>query len=57
MDLAKVRFRGDGAPWGNQMAISETLLSGDVQGTLLMPEAANDLGVVVLAGSSGRVDV
>jgi uncharacterized protein len=39
------------------MAISEALLSGDVQGTLLMPEAANDLGVVVLAGSSGRVDV
>jgi hypothetical protein len=39
------------------MAISEALLSGDVQGTLLMPEAANDLGVIVLAGSSGRVDV
>jgi uncharacterized protein len=57
MDLPKVSFRGDGATWRNQMAIRETLLSGDVQGTLLKPEAANDLGVVVLAGSSGRVDV
>jgi hypothetical protein len=39
------------------MTIRETLLTGDVQGMLLTPEAPNDLGVVVLAGSSGRVGV
>jgi len=39
------------------MTFRETVLSGDVQGALLTPESPGDLGVVVLAGSSGRVDV
>jgi uncharacterized protein len=38
------------------MTIGETQLSGDVQGTLLTPERTTGLGVVVLTGSSGRVD-
>ncbi|WP_428488684.1 hypothetical protein [Rhodopila sp.] len=37
--------------------LRETILSGDVQGTLLMPRQPNRLGVIVAAGSSGRVDV
>jgi uncharacterized protein len=32
-------------------------LTGELQGTLLKPQFRNGLGVVVLAGSSGRVDV
>ena len=32
-------------------------LQGELQGTLLKPSNFNDLGVVVLGGSSGRVDV
>lgn len=32
-------------------------LTGDLQGTLLKPAASGGLGVVVLGGSSGRVDV
>ena len=32
-------------------------LTGELQGTLLKPQFSNGLGVVVLAGSSGRVDV
>jgi uncharacterized protein len=39
------------------MIIRETALAGDVQGTLLTPERSVGLGVVVLTGSSGRVDV
>jgi uncharacterized protein len=35
----------------------ETALTGMVQGTLVIPEPRSDLGVVVAAGSSGRVDV
>ena len=37
--------------------LRETTLSGDVQGTLLTPPRPTDLGVIVAAGSSGRVDV
>ncbi len=39
------------------MLLNEITLSGDVQGSLLIPERRGDLGVVVVAGSSGRVDV
>jgi uncharacterized protein len=39
------------------MKIREDLLTGDVQGTLLTPELTTGLGVVVLHGSSGTVDV
>jgi len=39
------------------MIIRETTLVGDVQGTLLTPERSNGLGIVVLTGSSGRVDI
>jgi len=39
------------------MTVHETGLSGELQGTLLMPAAPTGWGVVVLAGSSGRVDV
>lgn len=39
------------------MLVHEAVLAGDVQGSLLTPEARGDLGVVVLSGSSGRVDV
>jgi uncharacterized protein len=35
----------------------EIALTGELQGTLLRPRSATGLGVVVLAGSSGRVDV
>jgi uncharacterized protein len=38
------------------MEIREETLAGNVQGTLLTPERTTGLGVVVLAGSSGRVD-
>jgi uncharacterized protein len=37
--------------------IDEVVLTGDVQGTLLRPTPRSDLGVIVLSGSSGRVDV
>jgi hypothetical protein len=36
--------------------ISEKTLIGEVQGTLLTPARTTGLGVVVLTGSSGRVD-
>jgi hypothetical protein len=39
------------------MIIREDVLTGDVQGTLLTPERTTGLGVVVLHGSSGTVDV
>lgn len=39
------------------MIIREVSLAGDPQGTLLMPERRSGLGVIVLSGSSGRVDV
>ena len=39
------------------MEITETLLHGDVQGTLLKGAHCTSLGVLVLGGSSGRVDV
>lgn len=39
------------------MNVGETVLTGDVQGILLRPERCNELGVVVLGGSSGRIDV
>jgi uncharacterized protein len=39
------------------MIIRETELTGNLQGTLLTPEPRSGLGVVVLSGSSGRVDV
>ena len=38
-------------------AVRETILTGDVQGTLLTPASPAGTGVVVLGGSSGRVDV
>jgi uncharacterized protein len=37
--------------------ISEMTLTGEVQGTLLAPARTTGVGVVVLAGSSGRLDV
>jgi hypothetical protein len=37
--------------------VHEMALTGDLQGTLLTPEPHNDLGIIVMAGSSGRVDV
>jgi acetyl esterase/lipase len=39
------------------MKVRGEALVGDVQGTLLTPERTTGLGVIVLAGSSGRVDV
>jgi uncharacterized protein len=42
---------------GRRMLISEVALRDDLQGTLLAPQQRHGLGVVVLAGSSGRVDV
>jgi uncharacterized protein len=39
------------------MTIRETTLTGEVQGALLTPDKRTGLGVVVMAGSSGRVDV
>ena len=39
------------------MEIRETLLHGDVQGTFLRGAQRTSLGVLVLGGSSGRVDV
>ncbi|MGO9604215.1 MAG: acyl-CoA thioester hydrolase/BAAT C-terminal domain-containing protein [Candidatus Binataceae bacterium] len=39
------------------MIIREDALDGGLQGTLLTPERRTGLGVVVLHGSSGRVDV
>jgi len=39
------------------MIVDEVALSGEVQGTMLIPSPRGDLGVVVLAGSSGTVDV
>lgn len=38
-------------------AAGETALSGAVQGVLVTPAASTDLGVIVLNGSSGRIDV
>jgi hypothetical protein len=35
----------------------EVELSGELQGSLLHPASSNGFGVVILAGSSGRVDV
>jgi hypothetical protein len=42
---------------GTLVSIEEVALTGSVQGVLLMPEPAIGLGVVVLAGSSGKIDV
>lgn len=39
------------------MPVFEEALSNGLQGTLLRPEACTGLGIVVLGGSSGRVDV
>jgi hypothetical protein len=39
------------------MTVREEPLTGDVQGKLLTPERTTGLGVVVVTGSSGRVDV
>lgn len=39
------------------LVFHETRLSGQVQGSLLTPDRGGDLGVIVAAGSSGRVDV
>jgi dienelactone hydrolase len=39
------------------MVICEEALNAEVQGTLLTPEQRTGLGVVVLHGSSGKVDV
>ncbi len=39
------------------MTTIEHLPSGDVQGALVRPGQANGLGVIVLTGSSGRVDI
>ena len=39
------------------MKVDESGLSGDLQGSLLTPAERTDWGVVVLGGSSGRVDV
>ncbi|MBO0765857.1 MAG: acyl-CoA thioesterase [Hyphomicrobiaceae bacterium] len=39
------------------MTIPEAALSGDLQGHILRPEPSNGWGIVVLGGSSGRVDV
>jgi uncharacterized protein len=39
------------------MIVDEVALSGEVQGTMLIPSPRGDLGVVVLAGSSGTIDV
>jgi hypothetical protein len=36
--------------------ISESTLTGEVQGTLLTPAQTSSVGVVVLTGSSGRVE-
>ena len=39
------------------MKVDETSLSTDLQGSILKPAEPTGWGVVVLAGSSGRVDV
>ncbi|WP_374535117.1 acyl-CoA thioester hydrolase/BAAT C-terminal domain-containing protein [Phenylobacterium sp.] len=39
------------------MTVIKHLPSGEVQGALILPEKPNGLGVMVLTGSSGRVDV
>ncbi|MGA0602828.1 alpha/beta fold hydrolase [Caulobacter sp. KR2-114] len=39
------------------MSSIERLASGDVQGALVRPDTPNGLGVMVLTGSSGRVDL
>ena len=39
------------------MRFTESPLSGDVQGALLKPERPNGQGIIVITGSSGRVDV
>lgn len=39
------------------MTSLEVLADGDIQGVLVRPERSNGLGVIVLTGSSGRVDV
>lgn len=39
------------------MSIREHQLAGEVQGALLKPDPANGLGMIILTGSSGRVDV
>ncbi|WP_348647461.1 hypothetical protein [Rhizobium leguminosarum] len=36
---------------------SQVGLAGQVQGTLIVPHRPNDWGILVLGGSSGRVDV
>jgi uncharacterized protein len=38
-------------------SVQETGLTGGLQGVLLEPAQRSGLGVVVLGGSSGRVDV
>lgn len=38
-------------------ALAETALEGDLQGLLLTPSIRSDLGVVILGGSSGRLDL
>jgi dienelactone hydrolase len=39
------------------MKIETQTLTGEVQGALLRPDAPSGLGIIVLTGSSGRVDV
>lgn len=39
------------------MILHETILVGKVQGAMVVPEQCNGWGVIVLAGSSGRIDV
>ena len=39
------------------MEINETPLTGDLQGSIVSPVEQSGWGVLVLAGSSGRVDV
>ena len=39
------------------MKVHEASLSSDLQGSILKPAEQTGWGVVVLAGSSGRVDV
>jgi len=38
------------------MVLRELEIAGDTQGSLFIPEQPSDLGVLVVAGSSGRVD-
>lgn len=41
----------------SMLTYSQTNLTGKVQGTLLRPDRPNEWGILVLGGSSGRVDV